>query len=147
MFLDAHEYKMLLDFVKRTRFHPNNKMEINLGCSHYLGMQYEYMVRDFYFQCGAGTKIASVMANGDIGACLDIERREELSQGNVYTDDFVYVWENKFKGFRRDRTVNSSVCGKCKDRKICMGDSAHTWDYDLDEPRYCVANMIMGVQE
>ena len=147
LLLEAEELRKLFSFIREKRFDKDNDLEVTYGCSHFVTLEFENEIRDYYFQCGAGTIVASIMANGNIGACLDIERREELSQGNVYTDDFVYVWENKFKGFRRDRTVNSSVCGKCKDRKICMGDSAHTWDYDLDEPRYCVANMIMGVQE
>lgn len=142
MFLNAHEYKMLLDFVKRTRFHPDNKMEINLGCSHYLGMQYEYMVRDFYFQCGAGTKIASVMANGDIGACLDIERNELTIQGNIYKDSFVDVWKNRFDIFRQDKAELNPQCKQCSDREFCMGDSTHTWNFQNNEPNYCVFKML-----
>ena len=75
------------------------------------------------------------MAHGDIGGCLDIERRPELIQGNVYKDDFVNIWENKFKSFRTDKTRQSSRCSVCEHRKICMGDSLHTWDFDKNEPR------------
>ena len=142
MLLDAHEYKMLLDFVKRTRFHPNNKMEINLGCSHYLGMQYEYMVRDFYFQCGAGTKIASVMANGDIGACLDIERRPETIQGNIFRDSFTDVWKNRFKIFRRPMSDFNEKCRVCPEAKWCAGDSRHSWDYEKMEPMLCFRDVF-----
>lgn len=142
MLLDAHEYKMLLDFVKRIRFKPRNSMEINLGCSHYLGMQYEYMVRDFYFQCGAGTKIASVMANGDIGACLDIERNEFTIQGNIYKDSFVDVWKKKFEIFRQDKAELNSQCKRCSAREFCMGDSTHTWNFKNNEPNYCVFKML-----
>ena len=84
------------------------------------------------------------MANGDIGGCLDIERRPELIQGNVYRDDFINVWETGFQMFRRDRTERSSKCRTCIHKNVCMGDSAHTWDYDMDEPGYCVAERLGG---
>lgn len=142
MLLDAHEYKMLLDFVKRIRFNPSNTMEVNLGCSHYLGLQYEHMVRDFYFQCSAGTKIASVMANGDIGACLDIERNEATIQGNIFKDSFVNVWKNRFEIFRQNKAELNPRCSKCSEKDFCMGDSTHTWDFKSNEPNYCVFKMM-----
>ena len=90
--------------------------------------------------------MGSVMANGNIGACLDIERRADLVQGNAYTDDFVEVWENRFEGFRIDRTIKNGTCSGCEHRAVCLGDSAHTWDYDYNEPRYCVAHMLQEVE-
>ena len=99
-------------------------------------------VRDFYFQCGAGILVGSIMANGDIGACLDIERRPELIQGNIRRDDFVDVWENRYQAFRRNRAEESAVCRDCEHREYCMGDSTHTWDFDRKEPRYCAVKRI-----
>lgn len=104
----------------------------------------EKMIDPFYFQCGAGLFIASIMANGDIGACLDIERRRDLIQGNIFKDDFVDVWENRFAVFRKDRTIESQACIGCLHREICMGDSAHTWDFNKNEPKYCVTRMMYG---
>lgn len=140
--LDAHEYKILLDFVKRIRFKPDNTMEVNLGCSHYLGLQYERIVRDFYFQCGAGTKIASVMANGDIGACLDIERNDETIQGNIYKDSFVDIWKNRFEIFRQNKAELNPQCSKCSEKDFCMGDSTHTWNFKKNEPNYCIFKIM-----
>ena len=142
MLLDAQEYKMLLDFVKRIRFNPKNNMEVNLGCSHYLGLQYEHIVRDFYFQCEAGTKVASIMANGDIGACLDIERNGFTIQGNIHNDSFVDVWKNRFKIFRQDKAELNSQCKECSEKDFCMGDSTHTWNFFDNEPNYCVFKML-----
>lgn len=136
--LDGEGLKQLYDFIRKKRFDPENAMEVSTSCSHFLGLEYEREVRDFYFQCGAGTRVASIMANGDIGACLDIERRPELIQGNVYRDDFMTVWETKYHWFRQERTEKSSQCSACKQREICMGDSAHTWDFIKNEPKYCV---------
>ena len=138
LILETEDLEHLLSLIRRYRYDPENEMEVTYGCSHFLGFDYENEVRDFYFQCGAGLLVGSVMANGDIGACLDIERRPELIQGNVCRDSFVDVWENRFQVFRRDRTENSAVCRVCEHRDYCMGDSAHTWDFDRGQPRYCL---------
>ena len=142
LLLDADGLKRLLDLIRQYRFDPENEMEVTYGCAHFLNLDYENEVRDFYFQCGAGTLVGNVMANGNIGACLDIERRPELVQGNIYRDSFTDVWKNRFRFFREDRTGKSEVCRECEHRTICMGDSAHTWDYDRQEPLYCVAKML-----
>ena len=140
--LDAKELKHLLDFIVQKKRNKNEKMYISYGCSHFLPLEYEKEVRDYYFLCLAGIRVASIMVNGDIAACLDIERRPELIQGNVKTDSFIDVWENKFDFFRKDRTCNSKVCSSCKDKKLCGGDSTHTWNYDLQEPNYCIKRIF-----
>lgn len=141
--LKSTDLRCLLEFIRNKRYETDNSMEITYGCSHFVTYEYEREVRDYYFQCGAGTMVASVMANGDIGACLDIERRNDLVQGNAYTDDFVDVWENGFLPFRQDRTMKSVSCRACIYKDVCMGDSAHTWDYDRNEPNYCAARMLL----
>ena len=138
--LNVEQISDLLSFIREKRFEPSNHMHVTYGCSHFLSLEYENEVRDYYFQCGAGTFVASVMANGNIGACLDIERRRDLVQGNIYKDDFMDIWNNRFNIFRIDRTVNSTKCMDCEMNAICMGDSAHTWDYDNNEPRLCLYN-------
>ena len=138
--LDSNEMKGLFEFIRSKRFDNKNEMEVTYGCSHFTTYKYENEIRDYYFQCGAGLFVASVMANGDIGACLDIERRHDLVQGNVYKDDFIRVWKDRFDVFRRNRAELSVRCKTCCYSTVCMGDSAHTWDYDNNEPRYCVAH-------
>ena len=147
LLLNGAELKALYEYIRAKRFDPSNEMEVTYGCSHFVTLPYERMLRDFYFQCCAGTTVASITANGEIRACLDIERRPELIQGNAFTDDFVEVWENGFRFFRRDRTESSGKCRACEHRAICLGDSAHTWDYDANDPLYCVAKMLEGEPE
>ena len=142
LLLDGKDFRYLFDFIRDKRFNADTDMEVTYGCSHFVTLEYENEIRDFYFQCGAGTMVAGIMANGAIGACLDIERREELIQGNIYTDDFVDVWENRYRVFRTDRTLKSRNCTGCEYRPVCLGDSAHTWDYDSNEPGYCVAKKM-----
>ena len=112
-------------------------MEVTFGCSQYLGVENERMVRDHYFLCGAGILVASVRSNGDICACLDIENRKELVQGNIRTDNFMDVWLNRFQIFRRDRTAGCSRCVSCPERFVCGGDSTHTWDFGHNKPLLC----------
>ena len=139
LLLNHAEYTEMLDFIRSKRFDPDNEMEVTYGCAHFLTYEYERTVRDAYFQCGAGTQVASIMANGNIGACLDIVKRPDLVQGNIYEDDFVDVWEHRYGVFRKNRAERSSVCRECEYKEVCIGDSAHTWDYERDEPMYCYA--------
>lgn len=57
------------------------------GYSHFLPEKYETSVRGFHFHCGAGTFVASISAQGDILACLDIEDREMTKHGNIRVDN------------------------------------------------------------
>ena len=141
MLLNADQFAALLSFIRGKRYDPECTMEVTFGCSHYLGVKNERMVRDHYFLCGAGILTASVRSNGDICACLDIENRPELVQGNIRTDDFMDVWLNRFHAFRRDRTADCSKCMECPERFLCEGDSTHTWDFGRNEPLLCFKDM------
>lgn len=142
LLLNGAELKRLFEFIRNKRFEISNKMQISFGCSHYLGLDYENEVRDFYYQCDAGIQVASIMVNGEIAACLDIERRSNLVQGNIYRDDFVDIWENKYQIFRRDKSLTSRKCNGCRHQSFCMGDSTHTWNFDRNEPNYCVLKLM-----
>lgn len=137
MLLSPDQFARLLSYIREKRFDPDCPMEVTFGCSHYLGAEYERMVRDHYFLCGAGTLTASVRSNGDICACLDIENRPELVQGNIRRDDLMDVWRNRFEAFRRDRTADCGRCIECPERFLCGGDSTHTWDFDSGRPLLC----------
>ena len=137
LLLSTEQFAHLLRFIREKRFDPHYKMEVTFGCSHYLGTENERMVRDHYFLCGAGILVAGVRSNGDICACLDIENRKELVQGNIRTDNIMEVWHNRFHAFRRDRTDDCAKCVNCSERFICGGDSTHTWDFAKNEPLLC----------
>ena len=146
LLLDPSEMKYLLTYIRNKRYDPSVSIDVTYGCSHYLSLEYERTVRDTYFLCGSGIMVGSVLCNGDIYSCLDIERRPELVQGNILHDDFVDIWENKFSEFRADRSISSSKCNKCSERQFCKGDSAHTWNYDAHEPMICLKE-ILATQE
>lgn len=132
--LAMDEQRQMLDFIRKKRYEG---WPVMYGCSHYLGLEYEREVRDWYFLCNAGVYTASIMANGNIAACLDIERRPETIQGNILKDDFTKVWNERFEIFRTPLWQKSEKCRDCKERDFCEGGAYHSWDYDRNEQRVC----------
>lgn len=139
LILSDEDQKYLFEFIRNKRIAGE---PVCYGCSHYLGMEYEREVRDWYFFCTAGLYTASIAANGDILACLDIGRRPELIQGNILKDDFKDVWFNKFKPFRRDLSDLNHDCSQCSEKEFCHGGAFHSWDFDKNEPRVCFKNVL-----
>lgn len=141
LLLDGKELRDLLGFIREKRYSVHTPIDVTYGCSHYLTGDFERTVRDNYFLCGSGIFVASVLCSGDIYSCLDIERRPELVQGNIYRDNFADVWKNRFQIFRRDRSQDCRQCRQCDKRMFCCGDAAHTWDYNAKQPLLCVKEL------
>ncbi len=139
LLLDDDDYRTLFNFIKEKR---EKGFPVQYGCTHYLGLDYEREVRDWYFLCNAGIYTASIMANGDIGACLDIERRPETIMGNILTDDFTEVWKNKFEIFRKPLANMNEKCSACESKQFCGGGSCHSWDYDNNEQQVCFKDVL-----
>ena len=139
LILTPDDYRTLFEFIRNKRIAGE---PVTYGCSHYLGLEYEREVRDWYYLCTAGLYTASITACGDIIACLDIERRPEFVQGNILRDRFSEVWEKKFQIFRRDLSDDNEVCSKCDQKEFCHGDSYHSWDFDKNEPMLCFKDIL-----
>ena len=92
-------------------------------------------MRDDVYFCRAGINVAGIMSNGDILACPNIDRR--FRQGNVHTDSFVEVWENRYREFRDRAWMRQGDCTRCKEWSMCQGNSFHLWDCDRCRPRLC----------
>lgn len=137
--LDKDDYLYLFNFIKEKR--EEGLMNVEYGCSHYLDLDFEKEIRDTYFFCVAGLYVASILSNGDIFICPNVERRPEFIQGNIRTDNFVDVWENKFKLFRTDNRTKCDKCSKCSKWKYCLGDSFHTFDFDEGKPNFCIRDI------
>jgi radical SAM protein with 4Fe4S-binding SPASM domain len=139
LMLTPDDQRRLFSFIYEKR---SEQMPVTYGCSHFVGFDYEHEVRDWYFLCNAGIYTASIMANGDITACLDIERRPEFIQGNILKDRFKDVWENKFREFRRDLSDTCEKCKNCSEANFCHGDAFHTWDFDANTPQVCFKDIL-----
>ena len=133
------DYIRLFEFIREKR---EAGYPLLYGCSHYLGLDYEAEVREWYWLCNAGVYTASIMANGDIAACLDIERRPELIQGNIRKDRLKDVWENRFRIFREDLSEKCGDCRGCEHRRFCRGDAYHSWDYENSRPMVCMKGIL-----
>lgn len=137
--LTPEEYRYLINYIREKRLEG---YPLEYGCSHYLGLEYERTVRDWYFICTAGINVASIMANGNIVACLDIERRPELVQGHILRDNFKDVWENGFQVFRENLSDRNEECKNCEHCRFCNGGAHHSWDYDNDKPNLCFKGIL-----
>lgn len=105
-------------------------MEVTFSCEGYLG-KYEEKVRPVRFFCHAGVNIASVLIDGSICACPNIDR-DLFSQGNIYRDNLYEVWENKFQVFRNRSWAKKGTCSRCPQFKNCLGGGMHNWHSSQD---------------
>ena len=139
LMLTDEDYRRMFGYIreKRAAGYP-----VTYGCSHYLGADFEGELRDWYYLCTAGIYTASVMADGTVGACLDIERRDETVQGNILETRFSEIWKNGFGVFRQDYAPKNETCRTCPDRRFCAGGPKHSWDYDKNEPRVCFRHIL-----
>lgn len=135
--LSDQQFVELMEFIKEVR--EENKIDISYGCEGYLG-KYEMEVRDTPYFCRAGINIGSVLANGDIGACPTL--RGDYIQGNIYTDDFWTVWNNKYQIMRDKSWTKTGKCANCKSYKYCQGNALHLRDQESGELLLCHLDKI-----
>ena len=141
LLLDADDYKRMFKFIiEKRKENPNIKFKY--GCGHFLGNDLNIELLGNCYFCFTGYWVASILSNGDIFGCPDIERRPELIQGNIRERKFSDVWEHEFKPYRKVTRTQNSKCKKCPDWKSCMGDAFHTWDWDENKPNFCVREVF-----
>lgn len=131
--LSGEQLKFLMDFIAEGR--NEKRIDIKFSCEAYVG-SYESKVRDSYFFCRAGINIASVLIDGSISACPNINR--SFVQGNIYRDNFVDVWDNRFNIMRERSWTQTGICKNCKDYKNCNGGAMHLWNEKKDEIMTCI---------
>ena len=141
LLLDGKEIRQILDFIKTNN---SKKMELAYGCPGFLGLEYEKEVRPYYFYCRTGINVASILYNGDLFVCPNVPRRKELIQGNIRTDNFKDVWDNKYKVFRDKDRTKCEECSNCENWEYCLGGAYHTWNFDDNIQNKCTYNMIYG---
>lgn len=127
LILSDEEFVGLLEFIKKMR--KAGGLHIDFACEGFLG-PYEGEVRDHFYSCNAGICIASVLADGSISACPSI--RSNFHQGNIYHDDFMDVWENRFQPFRNREWARKGICADCKMFRYCEGNGMHLHDNNGD---------------
>ena len=120
LMLSRSQVEEMLQFIADTR--REGEINLTFSCEAYTG-KYEEEVRDSYFFCRAGINIGSVLLNGDISACPNINR--SFRQGNIYHDNLLDVWDNRFQIMRDRNWMRCGMCASCKDSKQCLGGAMH----------------------
>lgn len=143
LMLSDKQFKQLMDFIVATR--KEGLIDAKFSCEAYVG-PYERKVRDWYYFCRAGITIGSVLVDGSISACPNINRKLFV-QGNIYQDDFLDVWENRFKPFRDRSWMKVGRCKDCKVYKNCMGGAMHLHHSDSGEIVQCHYQKLLSSRD
>lgn len=149
--LTDKQFIQLMDFIAEKRKTKstvnsqfsilNSQLNVTFSCEGYLG-PYECKVRQTPYFCHAGINIASVLIDGTICACPNIDRKR-FAQGNIYTDNLWEVWSTKFEPFRNRKWARQGICRDCKAFKNCLGNGMHNWHGVGTSPINCHYNKII----
>ena len=123
MRLTNEAFREVFEYIKKVR--EEGRIRADYGCEGFLG-NYEGEVRNRLFSCQAGISVGSVMADGSIAACASI--RADYHQGNIYEDDFMDVWENRYMLYRDRSWMKRDECADCKYFRYCQGNGMHLRD-------------------
>lgn len=132
LLLDNNQFKELMDFIVEKR--KLKEMDVKFSCEGYVG-DYEAKVRDGVFFCRAGINIGSILIDGTISACPNIDR--SFSQGNIYSDNFYEVWQTKYHAFRNRNWTKTGQCENCGEYKKCQGSGMHLWHGNKENVLVC----------
>ncbi len=137
LFLSENQFMDLMNFISDSR---NDKIiDVKFSCEGFVG-KYETKVRDSYFFCRAGINIGSILIDGSISACPNIDRT--WAQGNIYKDRFYNVWQTKFEPFRDKSWAKIGKCASCSEFKDCQGNGFHHWHGDKKNVSVCYNELI-----
>lgn len=131
LLLSGCEERKVLDFIAQTR--QEGQIDVAFTCDGFLG-RYEGIVRNHFFQCDAGITTGGILIDGSISACTSI--RGNHIQGNIYKDDFMDVWENRFQKYRDRSWAKKGICSDCEMFAFCRGNGMHLYD-DNDNLLHC----------
>ena len=134
MKLSDAEFRTLMEFIRQKRG-EGGTMNVTFSCEGYVG-RYEEKVRDGRFFCHAGVNIASVLIDGRICACPNIDR-DRFSQGNIREDSLWQVWNDRFQPFRDRSWARKGRCEKCPQWHDCLGGGMHNWHGTCQDVLQC----------
>ncbi len=137
LILSGPEFKNLMDFIAQQR--KESLLDVKFSCEGYVG-DYESKVRDTPFFCRAGINIGSILIDGSISACPNIDR--SFAQGNIYKDNFYQTWQTQFEPFRNRSWTKKGMCANCKDYRDCQGNGFHYWHGEKNNVLVCHQELI-----
>ena len=121
--LSDEQFRSLMDFIEAVR--REGRIDASYACEGFLG-RCEGRVRDHLYYCSAGVSTASIRIDGSISGCTSI--RSDFNQGNIYRDDFMDVWNNRFEEFRDRSWAKRGQCADCDMFRFCRGGGMHLRD-------------------
>jgi radical SAM enzyme (rSAM/lipoprotein system) len=139
LLLTDAQFVQLMNFIAESR--KSKAIDVKFSCEGFVG-KYEPKVRDSRFFCRAGINIGSILIDGSISACPNIDR--SLAQGNIYTDNFYEIWETKFQPFRNRRWTKTGTCATCSNYTDCLGNGLHNWHGDKQQVLVCHKEKIQN---
>ncbi len=131
------QFLELMKFIESCRL--EGKIIASFGCEGFLG-SFEGKVRDGYYMCRAGVSIGSILNDGSISACPNNDK--SMSQGNIYTDDFIDVWENRYGIMRNRSWTKTGICSQCDVFDWCNGNGLHLRDLKNKTVMRCHYQML-----
>jgi radical SAM enzyme (rSAM/lipoprotein system) len=137
--ISNEQFRELMEFIKATR--EEGAILASYGCEGFLG-PYERKARTGVFFCWAGINVGSVLADGSISACPSL--RGDYIQGNIYRDDFIDCWNNRFKVMRDRSWTRTGPCATCKAYRWCEGNGLHLRDEKTGRLLRCHLKMLEG---
>lgn len=149
LLLSDEQVRVLLRWIAKMREElRGSDFDLDFSCEGYLPKDMDNDVRTEPYFCRAGICIGSVLGDGSISACPNIPR--SLVQGNIQTDDFAQVWEQRFLPFRDREWMKQAHCVSCDQWKRCKGNSLHLWDEEKNQTGYChyaiFSKVLRGLQ-
>ncbi len=144
LLMDGEDMVRLFEFIAKVRRSRRRPLTY-YGEEGYFGLRWELEIRRWFHYCNAGTTTGGILSNGDIMACPSIPR--EFVQGNVRTDDFVEVWNNRFEKFRDREWMRQGECGHCDQFDFCRGGGLHLWDSELGCTKVCHYGLVKAYEE
>ncbi len=127
LWLAPPQIRTLFDFVETRRAElerERSPLDVRFSCGGFLGVRRERTVRPESGQCFAGSAIASILCDGQVGACPSIPR-EWAAQGSVREQRFSTIWRERFETYRDLEWRKSGPCEGCSWFDTCLGGGLH----------------------
>lgn len=124
MWLEPPQIRALLDFVEARYASPPEGLDVRFSCGGFLGVRRERTVRPEGGQCYAGSLVASILCDGQVGACPSIPRAW-AAQGSVREQRFSTIWRERFEKYRDLSWRREGPCDGCSWFDTCLGGGLH----------------------
>ncbi|MFH1808757.1 MAG: radical SAM protein [Pseudomonadota bacterium] len=141
LLLDDAGQRQLFEWIAEQRAQLDDReLCVQFSCEGFLPRHIDRAVRREPYFCRAGISIASVLADGSISGCPNIDR--SLVQGNIRCDDFFEVWDKRFAPFRDRAWMQQGQCDGCAEFSGCQGNSLHLYDAEARDTARCFVKSL-----